>query len=106
MPVNPQMSSEGVGSPAGTGTVNVTVTTPEGTSATSTADHFTFLAPPTATKAPPSSGSTAGGTTVTITGTRFATPASVWRLRPASSSAADLSEPQPLGAEVTAARRY
>jgi hypothetical protein len=37
VPVNPQMSSEGVGSPAGTGTVNVTVTTPEGTSATSTA---------------------------------------------------------------------
>ena len=32
-------------SPAGTGTVDVTVTTPEGTSATSSADHFTYVAP-------------------------------------------------------------
>ena len=29
-------------SPAGTGTVDVTVTTPGGKSATSTADHFTY----------------------------------------------------------------
>ena len=33
-------------SPVGTGTVNVTVTTPVGTSATSTADQFTYAAPP------------------------------------------------------------
>ena len=33
-------------SPAGTGTVNVTVTTPGGTSATSSADQFTYAAVP------------------------------------------------------------
>ena len=31
-------------SPAGTGTVDVTVTTPGGTSATSAADQFTYIA--------------------------------------------------------------
>ena len=58
-------------SPAGTGTVDVTVTTPGGTSATSAADHFTYLAAaaPTVTAISPTSGPTAGGTSVTITGT-------------------------------------
>ena len=43
-------------SPAGTGTANVTVTTPSGTSAVTSADLFTFVAPP-----PPSSGGGGGG---------------------------------------------
>ncbi len=46
-----------VTSPAGTGTVNIVVTDPGGTSATSAADKFTFVAPPTvatAAKATPS----------------------------------------------------
>ena len=34
--------------PAGTGLVDITVSSPEGTSATSTADQFTFVAPPVA----------------------------------------------------------
>jgi hypothetical protein len=64
--------------PAGTaGTVNVVVTTAGGTSAASTADHFTYLAIPTVTKVSPAAGPTAGGTTVTITGTAFAAPATV-----------------------------
>ncbi len=59
-------------SPAGTaGTVDVTVVTPGGTSATSSADQFTYVAPPAVTGISPKSGSTSGGTSVTITGTGF-----------------------------------
>jgi alpha-tubulin suppressor-like RCC1 family protein len=58
--------------PAGSaGTVNVTVTTHAGTSPTSSADHFTYVLPPTVKKLSAKSGPAAGGTTVTITGTRF-----------------------------------
>ena len=57
----------------GTGTVDVTVTTPAGTSHPTAADHFTYTAPrPAVTGVSPDSGSTAGGTTVTITGTGLA----------------------------------
>jgi hypothetical protein len=58
--------------PAGSaGTVDVTVTGPGGTSATSAADHFTYVTPPlpTVTAVSPGTGSSAGGNTVTITGT-------------------------------------
>ena len=60
-------------SPAGTGVVDVTVTTPVGTSATSPADEFTYIAAaaPTVTGISPTSGPAAGGTPVTITGTGF-----------------------------------
>jgi hypothetical protein len=65
-------------SPAGAaGSVNVRVTTSAGTSATSSADRFTYLAVPTVTKVAPATGPTAGGTSVTITGTAFAAPAAV-----------------------------
>ena len=57
--------------PAGTGTVDVTVTTPEGTSATSAADQFTYTPAPIVTSIGPTSGPAAGGTTVTLTGTAF-----------------------------------
>ncbi|TML00324.1 MAG: hypothetical protein E6G34_02235 [Actinobacteria bacterium] len=53
-------------SPAGTGTVDVTVTTTGGTSATSSADHFTYL--PAVTAVSPRSGPVDGGTEVNITG--------------------------------------
>jgi hypothetical protein len=56
-------------SPAGTGTVDVTVTTPSGTSATSAADRFSYG--PTVSKLEPNHGSPSGGTTVTIAGTGF-----------------------------------
>jgi hypothetical protein len=55
-------------------TVDVTVTATGGTSALNApADQFTFTTPPapTVTVVSPASGSTAGGTTVTITGTNF-----------------------------------
>ena len=57
--------------PAGTGTVDVTVTTPNGTSAASSSDHYTYDAPPTVTGVSPSGGPTDGGTSVTVTGTGF-----------------------------------
>ncbi len=55
----------------GAGTVDVTVTGPGGPSATSAADHFTYLAVPSVTSVSPASGHAAGGTSVTITGTGF-----------------------------------
>jgi hypothetical protein len=60
-------------SPAGTGTVDITVTTPAGTSATGPADQFTYNPPPTpaVTSVSPASGTTAGGDSVTITGSGF-----------------------------------
>ncbi len=64
-------------SPAGVGTVDVRVTTVGGTSATSGADQFTFVAVPTVTSISPTSGTTAGGTIVTITGTNFSGATSV-----------------------------
>jgi plastocyanin len=51
------------------GTVNVTVATPGGSSAISSADRFKFA--PTVTSLSPNSGSKAGGTSVTVTGTGF-----------------------------------
>ena len=55
------------------GTIDVTVTTPVGTSATSAADQFTYTAAaaPTVTGISPNTGPTAGGTSVIITGTNF-----------------------------------
>jgi alpha-tubulin suppressor-like RCC1 family protein len=62
-------------SPAETaGTVDVTVTTPGGSSKIATADHFKFT--PTVTGVSPDAGSKAGGATVTITGAGFAVGAS------------------------------
>ena len=51
------------------GFVDVTVTTPSGTSAITSADRFKFT--PTVTNVSPRSGPTAGGTIVTVTGTGF-----------------------------------
>ncbi len=55
--------------PPGVGTVNVTVTTPEGTSAINPADQFSYVAPPPdVPKITPNAGPAAGGTVVTIFG--------------------------------------
>src|SRR5207245_1533672 len=54
------------------GLVDVVVTTPYGSSITTPADQFTYLAAaPTVTGLTPSTGTTAGGTTVTISGSNF-----------------------------------
>src|SRR5215475_9526395 len=58
-------------SPAGVGTVDVTVTTEAGTSAISSGDRFTYGSAPTVTNVNPNTGLTSGGTSVTITGTNF-----------------------------------
>jgi hypothetical protein len=64
--------------PAGTaGTVDLTVTTPYGTSATSAADHYSYVAAPTVSGISPTSGPTLGGTVVTIAGTNFTSLVSV-----------------------------
>ncbi len=55
--------------PAGTGVVDVSVTTPVSTSSPSSADKFTYLPPPTVTKVKVNKGPASGGTSVTITGT-------------------------------------
>jgi IPT/TIG domain len=59
--------------PAGSaGTVDVTVTTPGGASEATSADHFTYFAPPAVTAVKPAEGPEAGGTSVTITGANLA----------------------------------
>ncbi len=55
----------------GAGLVDVQVTTPVATSATTSADHYTYEAAPTVTSVSPTSGTHLGGTTVTIIGTNF-----------------------------------
>jgi alpha-tubulin suppressor-like RCC1 family protein len=57
--------------PAGAGTVDVSVTTPSGTSSPLAADRYTYEKPPTVTKLSAKAGPVAGGTSVTITGTEF-----------------------------------
>ncbi len=58
-------------------TVDVTVTTAGGTSATSSADQFTYDPVPTVSGVSPNGGPTGGGTSVTITGTEFVSGATV-----------------------------
>jgi hypothetical protein len=57
--------------PAGSGTVDVTVETPVGTSHAGPSDHFTYQPPPTVSEISPKVGPPTGGTEVTITGTHF-----------------------------------
>lgn len=58
--------------PAGSGTVDVRVTTPNGTSIAATADNYTYTAAPAVSSLSPMSGTVAGGNIVTITGSSFA----------------------------------
>jgi hypothetical protein len=59
--------------PPGTGTIDVTVTTPEGTSPTSSADEFSYVSsPPTVESVSPPEGREKGGTKVSIKGTNLA----------------------------------
>ncbi len=58
-------------SPAGTGTVDITVTNASGTSLPVVADEFTYVTTPSIQKINPGGGSTLGGNRVTITGAGF-----------------------------------
>ena len=60
------------------GTVDVSVTTPDGTSPATPADQFTYVPAPTLTGISPDVGPVAGGTTVTLTGTGFTGATAVW----------------------------
>jgi phospholipase C len=66
--------------PSAANTANVTVTTPNGTSSLTTSDRFRF-GPPTISSVTPASGPAAGGTTVTVKGTGFATGTSATAFR-------------------------
>jgi hypothetical protein len=71
--VSSSTSITAVAPAAPAGVTDVTVTNAGGTSATSTADQFTFIAPPTITGVSPNSGPLAGGNWVTVTGTNLST---------------------------------
>jgi len=58
-------------SPAGKGIFDVTITSPAGTSATSQADQFTYLTPPTVAGVKPNTGPVGGGTQVVVSGSGF-----------------------------------
>jgi IPT/TIG domain len=88
-------------SPAGvTGPVDVTVTTPGGTSPTSSLDKFNYG--PFISSIAPATGSTSGGTTVTITGTGLSGASSVnfgsGVAAPTSSTATSITVVTPPGA--------
>ena len=53
------------------GTVDVAVTTPDGTSANTAADNYTYAGVPTISGLTPTNGSTVGGNAVVITGTNL-----------------------------------
>jgi IPT/TIG domain len=63
--------------PPGSGTVNVTVTTPVSTTAITMADQFTYQPQPTVTGVSPNAGDESGGTEVSITGTNFTSGSTV-----------------------------
>jgi hypothetical protein len=69
--VNSDNSITAVSPPEAAGTVDLTVTTAGGTSATSSADQFVFVAAPVITGVSPDSGSTSGGYYVTVGGQNF-----------------------------------
>ncbi|HSO96924.1 MAG TPA: IPT/TIG domain-containing protein, partial [Acidimicrobiia bacterium] len=77
--------------PAGTGVVDVRVTTPAGTSPTSSQDRFTYQVPaPSVASLNPTSGPEAGGTQVIITGSGFTgTTAVAFGSNPASGFSVD-----------------
>lgn len=62
---------EAVAPPGAAGPVDVTVTTPRGTSAVVPADRYSYLGAPTVSGITPDSGPSIGGTLVTIEGTGF-----------------------------------
>lgn len=69
---------EAVAPPGAEGTVDVTVTTPEGTSAVSSADHFSYVPPgPSVLELQPSKGPVAGGQEVRIQGAHLDTATEV-----------------------------
>jgi large repetitive protein len=69
--VNSDTSITAVAPPQAVGTVHIKVTTAVGTSSVVSADQFMYVPPPRVTSVSPGSGPTAGGTSVTISGSGF-----------------------------------
>jgi probable HAF family extracellular repeat protein len=108
-------------SPAGTGSVDITVTSPDGTNESASADNFRYIPAPTIGRLRPGSGPQAGGTDVKIKGTDFAgatevdfgsTPASsftinnptlITAIAPAGSGTVDVTVTTPGGTSTIAA---
>jgi hypothetical protein len=88
------------------GSVDITVVTPNGTSSTTAADVFTYFTgtpPPTISQINPSTGSTAGNTTVVITGTNFIGATSVtFGGKAATSFMVNTGPTPPAGTQITA----
>src|SRR5262249_44117776 len=63
--------------PHAAGVVDITVTTPSGTSPVVAADRYTYAPAPAVTALNPNQGPTTGGTAVKITGTNFTNVAAV-----------------------------
>lgn len=70
--INAANSITATAPPGSAGTVDVTVTTPSGTSAPRAADRYSYQRVPTVTGLNPKSGPVAGGTSVLVKGTEFA----------------------------------
>lgn len=75
--VNNDTSITATAPSAPAGTIDVTVTTPGGTSATTASDSFTYVAAPVVTGLSPADGPCTGGTAVTISGSGFTGATSV-----------------------------
>jgi hypothetical protein len=75
--VNGDTSITAVAPVAAGGTVDITVTTAGGTSASSANDQFTFVAQPVISGLSPNIGPVTGGTTVTVSGANFTDATSV-----------------------------
>ena len=75
--VNGDTSITALSPVASAGTVDITVTTPGGTSAASASDQFTFISTPAVSGINPNSGTVNGGTLVMITGANFIDVAAV-----------------------------
>lgn len=105
-------------SPAGSGTVDVTVETERGTSTTSPGDAFRYVPPPSVTSVSPNSGPEAGGTAVTISGAnltdatavkfggssasfKVVSPSSIEAVSPSGSGTVDVTVTTPYGNSAT-----
>lgn len=92
--------------PAGTGTQQVSVVTPGGTTANTAADDYTYVPVPTVTNVSPGAGPAAGGTSLTVTGTNLTGATSVTVGGAAASfsvdSATQITATTPAGAAGTA----
>ena len=108
--VDPSGTQVTATSPPGTGTVDVTVTTPAGASAATAADQFTYTtAPPAVTGISPPRGTAGGGTRVVITGSgftgatgvRFGTAAAKFTVDPSGTQVTATSPPGTGTVDVT-----